>query len=191
MNMEPTLLRALVEPFIDFGFMRRALVASCCLALSYGALGPFLVVRRLSLVGDAMAHASLPGIAAGFLVAGLSFPAMTLGGLVAGMMVALGAGIITRHTPQREDASFAALYLTSTAIGVLLLSMNRTHIDLMHLLFGAILAVDAHALLLVAVVATVSLLTWRSAFAIWSRSASIRNTWHRSADAATSCIWPS
>ena len=74
----------LLSPFIEFGFMRRALAG--CLALSLGAtpVGVFLMLRRMSLAGDAMSHAILPGAAVGYLIAGLSLPAMTFGGLVAG-----------------------------------------------------------------------------------------------------------
>ena len=79
----------LIAPFADFGFMRRALVA--CLALSIGgsSIGVFLILRRMSLMGDALAHAMLPGAALGFLLGGLSLPAMGLGGFVAGIATAL------------------------------------------------------------------------------------------------------
>ncbi|MDA0191566.1 MAG: metal ABC transporter permease, partial [Proteobacteria bacterium] len=75
----------LLSPFIEFGFMRRALAG--CLALALGAtpVGVFLMLRRMSLAGDAMSHAILPGAAIGYLIAGLSLSAMTFGGLVAGL----------------------------------------------------------------------------------------------------------
>src|SRR5687767_5516778 len=73
---------ALVQPFIEFGFMRRALVACLALSISAGPIGVFLVLRRMSLMGDAMSHAILPGAALGFLAFGLSMWAMSLGGLV-------------------------------------------------------------------------------------------------------------
>ena len=76
------------QPFAEFGFMRRALLG--CIAISVGAtpVGVFLMLRRMSLTGDAMACAILPGAAIGYLVAGLSLGAMTVGGLVAGVTVA-------------------------------------------------------------------------------------------------------
>ena len=145
-------------PFVEFAFMRRALVACLALALGSAPVGLFLVMRRMSLVGDAMSHAVLPGAAVGFLLAGLSLPAMSLGGFVAGVLVAGLAGMATRFTEIKEDASFAAFYLLSLAIGVLLVSSSGSNVDLMHLLFGSVLAVDDAALLLVACVATVTLL---------------------------------
>jgi len=148
-----------LAPFVEFAFMRRALVACLALALGSAPVGLFLVMRRMSLVGDAMSHAVLPGAAVGFLVAGLSLPAMSLGGFVAGVLVAGFAGLATRFTEIKEDASFAAFYLLSLAIGVLLVSSSGSNVDLMHLLFGSVLAVDDAALLLVASVASVTLLT--------------------------------
>lgn len=147
----------LISPFVDFAFMRRALAGCLALALGSGPIGLFLVMRRMSLMGDAMSHAVLPGAAIGFLLAGLSLPAMSLGGFFAGVLVALLAGLATRFTTIKEDASFAAFYLLSLALGVLLVSKSGSNVDLMHILFGSVLAVDNAALYLVAGVATVTL----------------------------------
>ena len=151
------MIDAITGPFIEFSFMRRALVG--CLALSIGAppIGVFLMLRRMSLMGDAMSHAILPGAAVGFLVAGLSLPAMSLGGFVAGLAVALAAGAVARTTILREDASLAAFYLVSLALGVLIVSVRGSNIDLLHVLFGTVLALDDAALILLASIATISL----------------------------------
>lgn len=148
----------LLQPFVEFPFMRRALVATLALALGSAPIGCILVLRRMSLVGDAIAHAVLPGAAAGFLLAGLSLSAMSAGGFVAALAVALAAGFVTRVTPQREDASFAAFYLIALALGVLLVSLRGSQIDLMHMLFGSVLAVDDAALIQIAIVASMTLL---------------------------------
>ena len=147
----------LVQPFAEFGFMRRALVG--CVAISIGAtpVGVFLMLRRMSLTGDAMAHAILPGAAVGYLFAGLSLGAMTAGGLIAGMTVALLAGFVTRVTALREDASLAAFYLISLALGLLILSIRGSNVDLMHVLFGTVLALDDSALFLLCSIASVSI----------------------------------
>ena len=144
-------------PFVEFGFMRRALAGCLALSVSAPPVGVFLMLRRMSLMSDAMSHAILPGAAAGFLVAGLSLPAMTLGGLVAGLAVALLAGAVTRTTALREDASLAAFYLISLAGGVLLVSLRGSQIDLMHFLFGSVLALDDPALLLLGGICTLTL----------------------------------
>jgi zinc/manganese transport system permease protein len=149
---------AALAPFAEFGFMRRALVGCLALALGCGPIGTILVIRRMSLMGDALSHAVLPGAALGFITAGLSLPAMSLGGVVAGLVVALLSGLVTRLTPLREDASFAGFYLMSLALGVLLVSVHGSNVDLLRLLFGSILAVDDAALVLIGGIATASLL---------------------------------
>jgi len=148
-----------LAPFIEYGFMRRALVGAWALAFAAGPLGVFLVLRRMSLVGDAMAHAILPGVAAGFLTAGLSLQAMTLGGMATGLIVAILAGLVSRNTPLREDASFAAFYLISMGLGVMLVSLKGSSMDLMHVLFGTVLGLDDAALLWVTICASISLVT--------------------------------
>ena len=153
-----TLHAALIQPFIEFGFMRRALVACVALGLSCGPVGTLLVLRRMSLVGDAMAHALLPGAAIAFIAFGLSLTAMSIGAFLAALLVAVLAGAVTRWTAQREDASFAAFYLIALAAGVMLIATRGNSVDLMHVLFGSILAVDDAALLLIASVASVTLL---------------------------------
>jgi len=151
------LYTTLIQPFIEFGFMRRALVACLALSLGCGPVGVLLVLRRMSLVGDALSHAVLPGAAMGFMIAGLSLVAMSLGGFIAGLAVAVLSGLVARVTPQREDASFAAFYLISLALGVLIVSTRGSNVDLMHVLFGTILAVDDASLLIVVSIATLTL----------------------------------
>jgi zinc/manganese transport system permease protein len=144
-------------PFLDFEFMRRALVGTVALALGAGPVGVLLMLRRMSLMGDAMAHAILPGAALGYLLSGLSLYAMTAGGLVAGLVVALLAGAVARATELKEDASLAAFFFISLALGVTIVSARGTNIDLLHFLFGNVLALDDATLVLIAAIATVSL----------------------------------
>jgi zinc/manganese transport system permease protein len=149
---------ALIAPFIEFEFMRRALAAVVALSLGAAPIGVFLMLRRMSLVGDAMAHAILPGAAVGFLLSGLNLFAMTAGGLIAGFAVALLAGLVARTTDLKEDASLATFYLASLALGVTIVSVKGTNIDLLHVLFGNILAMDDQTLLVVAFNATLTLI---------------------------------
>jgi len=150
------MIHYLIDPFMDFVFMRRALVGCLALSLSAPPIGVFLMLRRMSLMGDAMSHAILPGAAIGYLLAGLSLFAMSLGGFAAGIAVALLAGLVARSTVLREDASLAAFYLCSLALGVLIVSVRGNSIDLLHVLFGTVLALDDHAILLIVAIATVS-----------------------------------
>ncbi len=159
------MIHALIDPFVAFAFMRRALVGCLALSLSAPPIGVFLMLRRMSLMGDAMSHAILPGAAIGYLLAGLSLFAMSLGGFAAGLAVALLSGLVTRSTELREDASLAAFYLCSLALGVLIVSVRGNSIDLLHVLFGTVLALDDPALYLIGAIAAVSTLAlaviWR------------------------------
>ncbi len=151
-------LAAMFSPFIEYGFMRRALAGSISLSVAAGPLGVLLVLRRLSLMGDAMAHAILPGVAVGFLVAGMSVAAMAIGGTITGLLVAMLAGLVARYTPQREDASFAAFYLVSLGLGVMLVSLRGSNMDLLHMLFGTVLGLDNSSLVWVTAASSVTLL---------------------------------
>ena len=155
----------LIAPFAEFEFMRRALAATFALSVGAAPIGMFLMLRRMSLIGDAMAHAILPGAAIGFIFAGLNLFAMAGGGLIAGFVIAIGAGLIARATELKEDASLAAFFLISLALGVTIVSLKGTNVDLLHFLFGSVLAVDDPTLLLIVSLSSVSTillaLIWR------------------------------
>lgn len=143
--------------FSDYAFMRKALAASILMSLSSAPLGVFLVLRRMSLMGDAIAHAILPGIAIGFMTCGLSLGAMSLGGFVAGLVVVSAVALVSRWTAVKEDAGLAAFYLMAMALGVMLISIHGSPLDLIHLLFGSVLAVDNQSLKMVAAISMLSL----------------------------------
>lgn len=152
------MIELLFTPFGEFEFMRRALVGALALSLSGAPIGVFLILRRMALTGDAMAHAILPGAALGYLVAGLSLPAMTLGGFAAGLIVAVAAALAARATILREDATLAAFYLISLALGVTIVSLRGSNVDLLRVLFGSVLALDDATLLLLAGISSLTLL---------------------------------
>ncbi|MBY0466389.1 MAG: metal ABC transporter permease [Burkholderiales bacterium] len=146
-----------IQPVAEFGFMQRALAGCLALSVSAAPMGVFLMLRRMSLTGDAMAHGILPGAALGYLVAGLSLGAMTVGGIVAGLLVAVASGLVARHSILREDTSLASFYLLSLSIGVLLVSLKGSSVDLLHVLFGTVLALNNDAVLLLGGTATLTL----------------------------------
>lgn len=148
----------LIEPFTEFVFMRRALVGCFALAVSAAPIGLFLLLRRMSLMGDAMSHAILPGAALGYLAFGLSLGAMTVGGIMAGIAVVLAAGAVSRSSILKEDASLAAFYLLSLAAGVLLVSAGGRNLDLLHVLFGSVLALDDASLTLISAIASFTII---------------------------------
>ena len=158
-GLDAMLSQFLFEPFGEAS-VRHSMVAILALALSAGPIGVFLMLRRMSLVGDALAHAILPGVAIGFLAAGLNVFAMTLGGLAVGLLIALSAGAVSRATKLQEDASLAVFLLVSLAFGVVIVTVNGIDVDrLMTFLFGETAAkMTADKLLVIAGNATISLL---------------------------------
>ena len=145
----------LIGPFSDYDFMRSALVACVALAMASGPLGTLLLLRRMGLVGDVLSHAVMPGAAVGFAVAGSALVVLSIGGLITGIAVVLLMIVGTRLGAQREDASLAAFYFASIGIGVLVVSMRGTNLDLMHVLLGTVLAIDFPALVLIVAISSV------------------------------------
>lgn len=156
--MSGQLIGFLIDPFESFGFMRIALVACFALALASGPIGTLLLMRRESLGGNVLSHAVMPGAALGFLYAGYSLAALTLGGLLTGLAVAGLAALTARSRPQRQDSSLIAFYLVSLSFGVLIVAARGSQADLMHVLFGTVLAVDVKALVLIASISSVTML---------------------------------
>ncbi|MDR2881968.1 MAG: metal ABC transporter permease [Azoarcus sp.] len=146
-----------IAPFADFDFMRRGLAGTLALALGATPVGVFLLLRRMSLMGDAVSHAILPGAALGYLACGLSLGAMTAGGIIAGLIVVFAAGLVARTSNLKEDASLAAFYLLSLAVGITIVSQSGRNLDLLHVLFGSVLALDDASLLLIAAIGSISL----------------------------------
>ncbi|MEO0624264.1 MAG: metal ABC transporter permease [Pseudomonadota bacterium] len=150
----------LVSEMFGFAFMQRAFVVTAVLSASVAPIGTFLVLRRLSLAGEAMAHAITPGVVVGFVAAGLSVMSLLIGGLMAGVGVAVLAAMLARKTILRSDASLASLYLIALAAGIFILSAAGSAVPLKSFLFGSILGIDDGSMLLVGAVATVTLVSF-------------------------------
>src|SRR4029434_5181042 len=145
----------LLAPFAEYAFMRSALVACIALAVASGPLGTLLLLRRMGLVGDVLAHAVMPGAAIGFALAGSALAVLSAGGLLTGIAVVLLMIFGTRFGAPREHAGLAAFYFASIGVGVLVVSLRGTNLDLMHVLLGTVLAIDVPALVLIVAIASV------------------------------------
>jgi zinc/manganese transport system permease protein len=113
------------------------------------------LLRRMGLVADVLSHAVMPGAAIGFALAGSALAVLSTGGLLSGIAVVLLMILGTRFGAQREDASLAAFYVASIGVGVLVVSLRGTNLDLMHVLLGTVLAIDVPALVLIVAIASV------------------------------------
>lgn len=147
----------ILEPFETLAFMRAALVACVALALANGVVGTLLVLRRMSLDGDVLGHAVMPGAAVGFLYAGPSPMWLSLGGLASGLAVAALAGLIAGERARR-DAGLMAFYLVALSLGVVLVAWRGSNVDVMRVLFGTVLAIDQRALVQIAAASSVIVL---------------------------------
>ena len=149
----------MVEWF-EYAFMVRALVATTVMSFAIAPVGAFLVLRRLSLAGEAMAHAIVPGIVIAFAVVGLSVSSMVAGGLIAGIAVAALTSLLARMTIIREDASLASLYLIALALGIFILSAAGSAVPLKSFLFGSILGINNETLVLIGATTTITLVSF-------------------------------
>ena len=147
----------LIAPFETLGFMRAALVACIALALANGVIGTMLVLRQMSLDGDVLGHAVMPGAAIGFLYAGPSPAWLSAGGLASGLAVAVLSSLDAGGR-SRRDAGLVAFYLVALSLGVLLVAWRGSNVDVMRVLFGTVLAIDRPALVQIATIASVILL---------------------------------
>jgi manganese/iron transport system permease protein len=134
--------------------MQRGLVAAIIVGILCSVIGCYVVLRSMAFLGDAIAHAILPGVAIAYLVNGN----LTLGALIAAVLVALGIGYFTRSGVIKEDTAIGILFTAALALGIALISSIRTYaIDLSHILFGNVLGVSVSDLILTAVLGMVVL----------------------------------
>jgi ABC-type Mn2+/Zn2+ transport system permease subunit len=152
------MLELLLDP-LGYAFMVRGLTAALIVGIVCAVLGTYIVLRGMAFFGDAIAHAILPGVAVGYLVAGNSPFWLLAGGLVAGVVSALGIGAITR-SGIKEDTAIGVIFVSMFALGIALISTVRSYtVDLTHFLFGNVLGVSNTDLWLTAIFGSVVLLT--------------------------------
>jgi ABC-type Mn2+/Zn2+ transport system permease subunit len=146
-------LELLLEPF-SYSFMVRGLAAGLLAAIACAVLSGFVVWRGMAFVGDALAHAILPGIVAAF-VFGFS---LFLGALGAGALAVIGIGALSGRDKLKEDTAIGVIFSGFFALGILLMSRITSYQDLSHVLFGNILGVAAGDLVGMSVVVVIVLL---------------------------------
>lgn len=131
----------------EFDFLHQALWINLMTGVATAPLGVLLVLRRMSLMGDALSHALLPGVAISYFFFGLSIPAMTIGGFITGALIIFFTTFAEKYSPIKEDSNFAAFYLLSLSLGVLIISLKGNSTDLLHLLFGSPLTASFESLI--------------------------------------------
>jgi manganese/iron transport system permease protein len=143
----------LVAP-LGYGFMLRGLMASLMVGILCAVVGCYVVLRSMSFLGDALAHAILPGVAIAYLLKGN----LVIGALIASVIVALAIGFFSRQGTIKEDAAIGILFAAALSLGVALISTIKSYaVDLTHILFGNVLGVSPSDLALIAVLGLVVL----------------------------------
>jgi ABC-type Mn2+/Zn2+ transport system permease subunit/Mn-dependent DtxR family transcriptional regulator len=146
-----------IEP-LQYQFVQRALIASVMVGIINGALGCFIILRRMAFIGDALSHAVLPGVVIAFMVAGKGHFALFLGAVFAGIVTALLIGFVNRNSRIKEDSAIGVIFIGMFALGILLISrLQAVHLDLQHFLFGDPLGVSPGDLYLTGVIGIVIL----------------------------------
>jgi len=148
------MLNWLLTPF-TYEFMQRGFIASVIIGIICSVIGCYVVIRSMAFMGDAMAHAILPGVAIAYILNG----SLTLGALVASIVIALGIGQLSKQGRLKEDTAIGILFSAFLALGILIISSIRTYaVDLSHILFGNILGVSRNDLIFTAVAGFIVLL---------------------------------
>jgi manganese/iron transport system permease protein len=148
-------MNALLEP-LRYEFMVRAFAASILVGVLCAVMGTYVVLRGMAFLGDALAHAILPGVAVAYLLQGN----LLVGALAAAIVVALSIGLFTRQGTIKEDTAIGILFAAALSLGVALISSIKTYaVDLSHILFGNVLGVSTQDLWLMGALGLLILLT--------------------------------
>lgn len=142
------MLNDFIQGLLDFQFLQNALITSVMVGISAGIIGSFIILRGMSLMGDAISHAVLPGVALSYML-GSSY---IIGATIFGMASAALIGFVTKHSRLKNDTAIGIVFSAFFALGIILISFARSSTDLYHILFGNVLAVRDSDMFLTAAV---------------------------------------
>lgn len=148
------MLNEFIQGLLDFQFLQNALITSIMVGISAGIIGSFIILRGMSLMGDAISHAVLPGVALSYML-GSSY---IIGATIFGMASAALIGFVTKHSRLKNDTAIGIVFSAFFALGIILISFARSSTDLYHILFGNVLAVRDSDMFLTAAVLVIVLI---------------------------------
>lgn len=128
---------AFIEGLIEYDFLQKALLTSIMVGIVCGVIGCFIILRGMALMGDAISHAVLPGVAISYAL-GINF---FFGAVFTGVLTAIGIGFVSQHSRIKQDTSIGIMFTAAFALGVILITVLESSTDLYHILFGNVLAV--------------------------------------------------
>ncbi|NYF25254.1 metal ABC transporter permease [Sporosarcina sp. JAI121] len=126
-----------IEAVMQYGFLQKALITSVMVGVISGVIGCFIILRGMALMGDAISHAVLPGVAISFML-GINF---FIGAVITGILTAVGIGFINQNSRVKNDSAIGIMFTAAFAAGIILITFLKSSTDLYHILFGNVLAV--------------------------------------------------
>lgn len=128
---------AFIEAVMQYGFLQKALITSIMVGIICGVIGCFIILRGMALMGDAISHAVLPGVAISYML-GINF---FFGAVFSGILTAVAIGFISQNSRIKQDTSIGIMFTSAFASGIIIITMLKSSTDLYHILFGNVLAV--------------------------------------------------
>lgn len=143
-----------INGLVDYGFLRNALTTATIIGIISGVIGCFIILRGLSLMGDAISHAVLPGVAVSYMLGGSYFVGASVFGIIAAALI----GFISDKSKLKNDTAIGIVFSAFFALGIIMISFAESATDLYHILFGNVLAVRASDIKVTVIVGVVVLL---------------------------------
>jgi manganese transport system permease protein len=128
---------AFMEAVLHYGFLQKALLTSIMVGIICGVIGCFIILRGMALMGDAISHAVLPGVALSYML-GINF---FFGAVISGVITAIAIGFVSQNSRIKHDTSIGIMFTAAFASGIIIITMLKSSTDLYHILFGNVLAV--------------------------------------------------
>ena len=126
-----------IQDIIQYEFLQKALFTSIIVGILAGVIGSLIILRGMALMGDAISHAILPGVAISYMM-GISF---FYGAVVTGVLASIGIGFINQNSKLKSDTAIGIVFSSFFALGIILLMKAQTAVDLTQILFGNVLTV--------------------------------------------------
>ena len=142
------------QDILVYAFLQKALITSIVVGIICGAIGSFIILRGMALMGDAISHAILPGVAISYIL-GINY---FYGAVVVGVLTALGIGVISEKSRIKNDAAIGIVFSAAFAIGIILITTAESAIDLTQILFGNVLYVRTMDMWLTIIIGIILLL---------------------------------
>lgn len=148
-------MMAFYQDLLNYEFLQKALFTSIMVGIICGVIGSFIVLRGMALIGDAISHAVLPGVAISYML-GINF---FYGAVVTGMLTAVGIGYINQNSRIKNDSAIGIVFSAAFALGVILIARANSSIDLNRILFGNVLSVRSSDMWMTLIIGAIVLLT--------------------------------